>query len=290
MRLRIAGMTNKRSKDSAVEQVPPMPASEIASFYGDPDFMTSLARGIAVVRAFTRAKRDLTVAELARKTGISRASVRRCLYTLNKLGYVESDGRAYSLAPKILTLGYSYLSSAPLAEIAQPVLERVSAAVQESCSLAVLDGDEIVYIARSATRRIMSVALNVGSRLPAYCTSMGRVALAQLPPVGLEGYLSRVKLRPLTARTVVSQAQLLRIVAEARRAGFAAVDQELEIGLRSIAVPVTDAAGALLASMNVSAQAARVTMRDMERLFLPELRVAAQDLSLQLEGSGAAPP
>ena len=283
-------MTTKRSKASEPERAVQMPASEIAAFAGDPDFMTSLARGIAVVRAFTRSKRELTVAELARKTAISRASVRRCLYTLNKLGYVESDGRVFTLAPKVLSLGYSYLSSAPLTDIAQPVLERVSAAVQESCSLAVLDGDEIVYIARSATRRIMSVALNVGSRLPAYCTSMGRVALAQLPPARLEGYMSRVKLRPLTARTVISQPQLLRIVAEARRAGFAAVDQELEIGLRSIAVPVTDAAGALLASMNVSAQAARVTMRDMERLFLPELRAAAHDLRLQLEGSGLARP
>jgi IclR family transcriptional regulator, pca regulon regulatory protein len=284
-----AAMTTKRPKAADPEQGTPMPSSEIAALAGDPDFMMSLARGIAVVRAFTRAKRDLTVAELARKTGISRASVRRCLYTLNKLGYVESDGRAFSLEPKILTLGYSYLSSAPLAEIAQPVLERVSVALQESCSLALLDGDEIVYIARSATRRIMSVALNVGSRLPAYCTSMGRVALAQLPAPSLEGYLARVKLRPLTARTVVSQAHLLRIIAEARREGFAAVDQELEIGLRSIAVPVLDAGGTLLAGMNVSAQASRVTMRDMERLFLPELRAAAQDLRLQLEGSGAAP-
>jgi IclR family transcriptional regulator, pca regulon regulatory protein len=265
----------------------PMPADEIASFAGDPDFMTSLARGLAVVRGFTRARRKLTVAELARKTGIPRASVRRCLHTLSRLGYVAADEHGFTLEPKILTLGFSYLSSAPLAETAQPLLERVSAAVQESCSLAVLDGDEIVYIARSATRRIMSVSLNIGSRLPAYCTSMGRVALAQLPPEHLEGYLARVKLRPLTARTVVSQAQLARVIAEARKAGFAAVDQELEIGLRSIAVPVTDNEGALVASMNVSAQATRVSMRDMERLFLPELRAAAHDLSLQLESVGS---
>jgi IclR family pca regulon transcriptional regulator len=208
---------------------------------------------------------------VSRKTGISRASARRCLYTLAKLGYVGSDGRVFALEPKVLTLAYSYLSSAPLAETALPVLERVSAALQESCSLAVLDGDEIVYIARSATRRIMSVALNVGSRLPAYCTSMGRVALAQLSPAQLEGYFSRVKLRPLTGRTVVSQSQLAKLISEARKAGYAAVDQELEIGLRSIAVPVMDHAGRLVASMNVSAQASRVTMRDMERLFLPSI-------------------
>jgi IclR family pca regulon transcriptional regulator len=221
---------------------------------------------------------------VSRKTGISRASVRRCLYTLAKLGYVASDGRVFALEPKVLTLGYSYLSSAPLAETAQPVLERVSAAVQESCSLAVLDGDEIVYIARSATRRIMSVALNVGSRLPAYCTSMGRVALAQLSAAQLDGYFSRVKVRPLTGRTVVSHAQLVKLISEARKAGYAAVDQELEIGLRSIAVPVIGNSGRLVASMNVSAQASRVTMRDMERLFLPELRTAANELRFQLEG------
>ena len=279
----------RTKKAAASPAVPaPMPVEEIAALGGDPDFMTSLARGLAVVRAFTRARRKLTVAELARKTGIPRASVRRCLHTLGRLGYVGNDGHGFTLEPKILTLGFSYLSSAPLAETAQPLLERVSAAVQESCSLAVLDGDEIVYIARSATRRIMSVSLNIGSRLPAYCTSMGRIALAQMPPERLEGYLTRVKLRPLTARTVVSQTQLSRAIAEARKAGFAAVDQELEIGLRSIAVPVTDNEGALVASMNVSAQATRVSMRDMERLFLPELRAAAHDLSLQLESVRAA--
>ena len=285
-RAQSAAMKTKRPEEPAPAVV--MPAEEIAAFAGDPDFMPSLARGLAVVRAFTRARRKLTVAELSRKTGIPRASVRRCLHTLAELGYVSSDGHGFSLQPKILTLGFSYLSSAPLAETAQPLLERVSAAVQESCSLAVLDGDEIVYIARSATRRIMSVSLNIGSRLPAYCTSMGRVALAQMPQGSLEGYLARVKLRPLTARTVVSHAALVRTIAEARKAGFAAVDQELEIGLRSIAVPVTDNAGTLVASMNVSSHAGRVTMRDMERLFLPELRAAAHDLSLQLESAGAA--
>ena len=182
--------------------------------------------------------------------------MRRCLHTLGRLGYVGNDGHGFTLEPKILTLGFSYLSSAPLAETAQPLLERVSAAVQESCSLAVLDGDEIVYIARSATRRIMSVSLNIGSRLPAYCTSMGRVALAQMPPARLEGYLARVKLRPLTARTVVSAAQLGRAIAEARKAGFAAVDQELEIGALDRRAGDRQRGNAV-ASMNVSAQATR---------------------------------
>jgi IclR family pca regulon transcriptional regulator len=169
------------------------PADEIAAFAGDPDFMTSLARGMAVMRAFTRSRRNLTVAELSRKTGLSRACVRRCLHTLRKLGYVDADDHVFSLRPKVLSLGYSYLSSAPLADIAQPLLERVSAAVQESSSLGVLDGDEVVYVARSATRRIMSVALNVGSRLPAYCTSLGRVALAALEADELRGYFTRAR-------------------------------------------------------------------------------------------------
>jgi IclR family pca regulon transcriptional regulator len=264
------------------------PAEEIAAFAGDPDFMTSLARGMAVMRAFTRSRRNLTVAELSRKTGLSRACVRRCLHTLEKLGYVEADERVFSLKPKVLALGYSYLSSAPLADIAQPLLERVSLAVQESSSLGVLDGDEVVYVARSATRRIMSVALNVGSRLPAYCTSLGRVALSALDAEELRGYFERVKLRPLTPRTITAEGDLGERIRQVRTSGFALVDQELEIGLRAIAVPVRDATGAVVAAMNVSAQATRVTLRDMERTFLPPLREAAHALGLQLDRGGRA--
>jgi IclR family transcriptional regulator, pca regulon regulatory protein len=246
---------------------------------GDPDFMTSLARGLAVLQAFARHRGAHTIADLSRHTGLPRAAVRRCLHTLARLDYVESDGRLFSLRPTVLTLGYAYLSSAPLPVMAQPFLERVSGAVHESCSLAVLDGADIVYVARSATRRIMSVALSVGSRLPAYCTSMGRVLLAHLPAEDLERHLRAAELLRLTELTIVSREALLRVLERTRQAGHCLVDQELEIGLRSIAVPVRNAAGTVVAAMNVSCQASRTSTRDMERQHLPELLAAARDLA-----------
>jgi IclR family pca regulon transcriptional regulator len=148
----------------------------------DPSFMTSLARGLAVVRAFSDSRKPQTIAHISQKTGIPRAAVRRCLHTLQQLGYVDAELNNFSLRPKVLTLGYSYLSSTPLTVSAQPYLNNISRALNESSSLAVLDDDEVLYVARSATSRVMSVALNTGSRLPAYCTSLGRVMLAHLPP------------------------------------------------------------------------------------------------------------
>ncbi|HZP91383.1 MAG TPA: IclR family transcriptional regulator C-terminal domain-containing protein [Burkholderiales bacterium] len=259
------------------------PAVEIDALGGDPNFMTSLARGLAVIRAFSQQRRRQSIAEISRLTGIPRAAVRRCLYTLFRLGYVAADERYFSLQPKVLALGHAYLSSTPLAVSAQPFLDRVSRAAHESCSLAVLDGDEILYVARAATTtRIMSVDLSVGSRLPVYCTSMGRVLLANLASGELSALLSRVRLKPLTDRTVTSREKLLQILEGTRRAGYAVVDQELEIGLRSIAVPVSDAAGKVVAAMNVSAQAGRIAVREMEAQFLPLLRSAAAELDTLL--------
>lgn len=245
---------------------------------GDPNFMTSLARGLMVIRAFTRNRPKLLIADVAKATGLPRAVARRCLYTLMQLGYVGFDGRAYFLRPKILTLGYAYLSSTPLSATLQPYLERVSQALRESCSAGVLEEDEVVYIARAATQRIMSVDLNVGSRLPAYCSSLGRVLLAHLPAAELEGYLARVELVPLTERTVTSREGLLGALDQVRQKGYALVDQELEIGLRSIAVPVRNAAGEVAAAMNVGVQAARVGRREMETQILPVLQEAAREV------------
>jgi IclR family transcriptional regulator, pca regulon regulatory protein len=244
----------------------------------DPNFMTSLARGLAVVRAFTGSAPQLTIAEVARVSGLPRAAARRCLYTLERLGYVGSDSRRFFLRPKILALGYGYMSSTPLAATLQPVLERVSETIHESCSGAVLDDDEIVYIARAATKRIMSVTLNVGSRLPAYCTSMGRVLLAALPRPELDAYLNRVRLKPFTQRTITSREGLRRALDQVREKGYAVVDQELEVELRSIAVPVRNSSGAVVAAMNLSAQAARVSRREMESRFLSSLRSAADEV------------
>lgn len=248
----------------------------------DPSFMTSLARGLAVIRAFSDSRRSLTIAQISQKTGIPRAAVRRCLHTLKQLGYADSDVNNFSLRPKILTLGYSYLSSTPLTVSAQPYLNNISRTLGESCSLAVLDDNEVLYVARSATSRVMSVALNTGSRLPAYCTSLGRAMLAHLPDDQLKAYFEKVKLRALTDKTVVSQKRLRDILAGVREQGYAVIDEELEVGLRSIAVPVRGASGNVLAALNVGAQAARVSVAQMEEEILPVLLRGAQELSVLL--------
>lgn len=248
----------------------------------DPSFMTSLARGLAVVKAFSDQRRAMTIAQLSHKTGIPRAAVRRCLYTLKQLGYAGSEANNFFLKPKILTLGYSYLSSTPLTVSAQPCLNQVSQILGESCSLAVLEQDEVLYISRSQTSRVMSIALNAGSRLPAYCTSLGRVMLAALPATELDAYLARAPLRPYTDRTVVSEERLREILEETAQQGFAVVEEELEIGLRSIAVPVRGATGMVVAALNVGAQATRVSRAQMEQVFLPVLLNAATELSVLL--------
>lgn len=255
------------------------PASEIEAYQGDPNFMASLARGLAVLQAFDLRRRSLTVSQVSQATGIPRAAARRCLYTLQQLGYVAEDSGQYTLRPKVLTLGFAHLSSRPLAAAAQPILDRCRDRLHESCSLAVFDGGEVFYQARAETTRIMSIALYVGTRLPAYCTSMGRVLLAHLPPEALEHYLSRTVLHPRTARTVTSVGKLREILEGVRRNGYALVDQELEPGLRSIAVPVFDRKGKAVASINTGTQAARTPLRDLTQQFLPELRAAAQELS-----------
>ena len=262
----------------------PTTADEIQSLSGDPNFMTSLARGLAVIRGFSQQRRRMSIAQLSLRTGIPRAAVRRCLYTLGKLGYVASeDGRSFALRPQILSLGHAYLSSVPLVMAAQPVLDQVSAAIHESCSLAILDGDEILYVARSsASTRIMSIDLGVGSRLPAHCTSMGRVLLAGMPADDLAAFLRRVKLAPFTPRTLVAKDRLAEAIAVVGRQQYALVDQELEIGLRSIAVPVKDFRARVAAAINVSVQATRVSVAEMEKSFLPALRAAADELGMML--------
>nr|WP_246501065.1 IclR family transcriptional regulator C-terminal domain-containing protein [Azospirillum rugosum] len=244
--------------------------------------MTSLARGLSVIRAFTERSPNLTIADIAKITGLPRAAARRCLLTLMQLGYVGTDGRTFFLKPKILALGYSFLSSAPLATILDPLIEQVSGTLQESSSAAVLDEDEVVYIARAATKRIMSVGLNVGSRLPAYCTSMGRVLLAHLPETELDAYFARVELKAFTERTITNPDVLRREFERVRERGFALVDQELELGLRSVAVPVRTASGSVVAAINASTQAARVTCPEMEARFLPPLHRAAEEARVLL--------
>jgi len=262
---------------------PLMAAAQIDGFSGDPNFMTSLARGLAVIQAFSTRRDPLTISHVSNKTGFSRAAVRRCLYTLAQLGFAGSDdGRHFFLRPRILALGHSYISSMPLAAAAQPVLERISHVLHESCSIAALDGVDIVYVARANVTRIMSIDLRVGSRLPAYCTSMGRVLLANLPPEELESYLSRAELARRTGRTIVSREKLRQMLRLVRRNGYSIVDQELEHGLRSMAVPIHNSGGKVTAALNVGAQAQRVSILEMTNKFLPHLQDAAQELTMLL--------
>jgi len=255
------------------------PASTLDAFAGDPNFMTSLARGLLVIQSFSPQTPHMTISQLSVKTGLSRAAVRRCLYTLSKLGFAGAeDGSRYALRPRMLTLSNTYAASSSLSTSAQPILERMSAAHRESFSVATLDGDDIVYIARTTVSRVMSVDLHIGSRLPAYCTSMGRVLLAYLPVEQLEQYLARVDLVPHTTRTVNSIEKLRLLLRNVRRTGYALCDQEYEVGLRSLAVPVYSPSGRVVATINLSGHAPRMPVFDMQTRFLPHLRNAAAEL------------
>jgi len=247
-----------------------------------PDFVQSLERGLAVIRAFDADHPELTLSDVARGTGLTRAAARRFLHTLVELGYVRTDGRLFSLRPRVLELGYSYLSSMSLPEVAMPHMEQLVEQVRESCSLSVLDEDEVVYVARVPTKRIMTVAISVGTRFPAYATSMGRVLLAHADQSWVEEYLSSVQMAPLTRRTVTDPAKLHAELAKVRKQGWCLVDQELEEGLRSIAVPVRDSAGTVVAAMNVSAHISRGSAEQIRKDLLPPLLAAAEAVSEDL--------
>jgi len=274
--------TREATRSRAARPEDPSNAPALFDAYnGDPNFMTSLARGLAVIQAFSQRQRELTVSQISVKTGFSRAAARRCLYTLSKLGFAASDdSRYFHLTARVLALGHSYLASMPLAAMAQPILENVSHIVHESCSIATLDGMEIVYIARANVTRIMSIDLGVGSRLPAFCTSMGRILMADLPGEKLDEFLSRVDFRRFTERTVPNVEKLRQILRTVQRNGYCIVDQELEAGLRSLAVPIKDSAGRVIAALNVGTHAQRVSLQDLTSRLLPQLRAAAQELNL----------
>lgn len=218
-------------------------------------YVQSLARGLAVIRAFDAEHVSMSLSDVARRTGLTRATARRFLLTLAELGYVRTDGRNFELTALVLQLGYAYLSGQSLPQLAQPLLEDLSRTIGESTSASILDGNEIVYVARIHTRRLMTVGIAVGTRFPAYATSMGRVLLAGLPAAGLQEYIDTVELAPLTERTLTDPDRLREEVARVRAQGWAVVDQELEIGLRSVAVPIFSPAGEVIAALNTSMQA-----------------------------------
>lgn len=249
------------------------------------DFVQSLERGLAVVCAFDHDSPELTLSEVAAKTGVTRAVARRFLLTLAELGYVRNDGRFFSLTAKVLELGYAYLSSLSLPEVAEPHLESLVAEVSESSSVSVLDGQDVVYVARVPVSRIMTVSISVGTRFPAYCTSMGRVLLAGMTDDDLAEYLSSVQLEALTAKTVSSVAALRGELARVRSQGWSLVNQELEEGLRALAVPIHDRTGKVVAALNVSAHASRTSMETMRRDLLPPLLKTAAHIEADIPGS-----
>lgn len=250
------------------------------------DHVQSFARGLAVIRAFGGHQSELTLSDVARSAGLTRAAARRFLHTLVDLNYVRTDGRLFSLRPRVLELGYAYLSTLGLDDVAAPHMEQLVGTIRESSSITVLDGDEIVYVVRVPTSRIMAVTIAVGTRFPAYPTSMGRVLLAALGPEELESYVQRVELTALTRRTVTDKTALRQIIAKAASRGYAIVDQELEDGLRSVAVPIVDRSGTVIAALNASVHTSRATMDDLRRQVLPQLQAAGARINNDIRAVG----
>lgn len=243
----------------------------------------SFARGLQVIRSFSAAHSAQTLSEVAARTGLTRAGARRILLTLEGLGYVQADGRQFRLTPKILDLGFAYLSSQPLWHTAEPAMQRLAAAVQESCSLAVLDGAEIVYLLRVPARKIMSINLGVGSRLPAACTSMGRMLLAGLPVGERRALLGADPLPARTPRTLTDPQAVLTAIDQAAQQGWCLVADELEVGLTSLAAPITDRHGRITAALNISTASAGSPQHQAHRRLideaLPQLLRAVQEIS-----------
>ena len=245
-------------------------------------YVQSFARGLEVIRSFSAAAPRQTLTEVAGRAGLTRAGARRSLLTLQTLGYVESDGKLFALTPRILDLGFAYLSSMPIWNLAEPVMEALVEQVKESCSAAALEGTDIVYVLRVPTRKIMSIGLGVGSRLPAYCTSMGRMLLADLADDELVRRLRASKRGPLTRHTVTDVETLAAKVQQARKQGWCLVNEELEEGLVSIAAPVTNRTGRTVAALNISGQANRTSPKLMQETMLPPLLEAARTISALL--------
>lgn len=238
----------------------------------------SLERGLAVIRAFSERNPRMTLSGVAKETGLTRATARRFLHTLVALGYTATDGREFWLRPRVLELGYAYLSSISLPELATPHLKRFVDRVNESSSVSVLDGDEIVYVARVPTRRIMTVAISVGTRFPAYATSMGRVLLAGQTPQRVDEILSDATIERLTPNTLTATGRLRAEINRIRKQGWAMVDQELELGLRSIAAPIRDSRGRTIAAVNVSASATQGSAAEVRERLLPALLETAEQI------------
>lgn len=239
------------------------------------DRVGSLEKGLRVLEILCSQPAGITLTEVAEKAGLTRAGARRLLLTLASTGHVSREGRRFLLTSRLLTLARQWLDGVSLWDFALPHMREVAATLDESCSAAILADTDVVYVARVPGERIMSVALSVGTRLPAYCTSMGRVLLSELPPPELESLLSRSAIRAYTSKTLVDRGEIARAVRQAGEGGYAVVDEELEVGLRSVAVPIRDRSGRVVAAINVPAQSSRYTVAELERVALPLLKKAA---------------
>jgi IclR family pca regulon transcriptional regulator len=264
--------------DNPADARPNAQADDTGERPGD-TYVQSFARGLSVIRAFDANHPAQTLTDVATATGLTRAGARRILLTLQALGYVEADGRLFRLTPKILDLGFAYLTSMPFWNLAEPVMEELVGKVHESCSAAVLDRADIVYVLRVPTHKIITINLSIGSRLPAFCTSMGRVLLSGLPDDRVDAILDASELKPRTPRTIVDKAALKEAIALVRKQGWAIVDQELEAGLISMSAPIRDRQGRIIAAMNISGNAQRQSAKQMIKAFLEPLQEAAQRVS-----------
>lgn len=260
-----------------------------APFEEGRDYVQSLARGLAVLEAFDADHPTLSLAAVATRARVSRAAARRLLLTLQHLGYVRTLGREFALSPRLLALGFGALGSLNLADLVQPLLEAAAQRLGHSCSMAVLDGPSIVYVLRVPVRRVMTTALGVGARLPAYAASMGRVLLAGLTDPDLDAWLARQPLERLTPQTVTDPRKLRRIVLEVRQQGYAYVEQELELGLCSVAVPVTNRAGRVVAALGASLPFHADVERRALREVLPDLRATAMEVARSLPAYSLPP-
>ena len=260
-----------------------LPSAAIEAFADDPDFVTALARGLAVLMTLSDKRRHMSIAQVSHRTGIPRAAARRSLHTLAKLGFAAADdARRFYLRPRVLSLSHAYLSASPLVVVAQPILDRLGESLQAACSLGILDDDEIVYLARSTSSRIMSPTLNVGRRLPAYCTSIGHALLAHVPQDELDAYLRRVRFQPFTAHTPTSAQALLPYLDAVRESGYAFASQLMEPHLCTLAVPVRDTGGHYVAGINLILQGRPLTRTEMAERYYQPLLQAAMDLGASL--------
>lgn len=265
--------------ETSTDRIDALPGETIEQFRGDRDFVFALARGFAVLLSLSTTRRHMTISQVARRTGLTRPSVRRSLHTLQRIGFAASDGaHGYYLRPRVLSFSHTYLSASPVALLAQPILDRLSSATRQACALAVLDGDDIAYLARSMSSPIIAPELNVGRRQPAYCTSIGHVLLANLPKSRLERYMAGIRFYAFTEHTIHSVGAVRTAVERARTSRYAYVSRQTGPDLCSLAVPVCDQDGACVAGINVIVHGAVLSATEMSSRFLPALKRAAEGL------------